>query len=297
MRPASSGLSAKAAATISNRWPAIRDWPPLKQPLRDFIDWVARWTLSPRGMVLRMAIRAHEVVEPPAPKVGVVAAGKPPSRMTDARARVLAALAGVEAPISKAALAERAACSTSVIDGLIDDGALKPVALPPEKIAADLDPDFRPPLLNPDQKPAADDLAARVAERAFSATLLEGVTGSGKTEVYFEAIAEALRQGRQALALLPEIALTAQFLDRFAERFGGAPRRVALGTDGAPARARLGGGGERGGAGRGRGALRPFPAFRRSRPHRGRRGARGRLQAGGRRRLQRARHGGGARAP
>ncbi len=73
---------------------AIRDWPPLKQPLRDFIDWVARWTLSPRGMVLRMAIRAHEALEPPAPKVGVVATGKPPVRMTDARARVLAALAG-----------------------------------------------------------------------------------------------------------------------------------------------------------------------------------------------------------
>src|SRR5271157_2243610 len=87
---------------------AIRDWPPLKQPLRGFIDWVARWTLAPRGMVLRMAIRAHEALEPPAPKVGVVATGEPPVRMTDARARVLAALAGAEAPISKAALAERA---------------------------------------------------------------------------------------------------------------------------------------------------------------------------------------------
>ena len=108
---------------------------------------------------------------------------------------MLAALAGAEAPIAKAALAERAACSASVIDGLIEDGALSPVALPPEQIAADLDPDFRPPLLNADQKPAADDLAAAVAARAFSATLLEGVTGSGKTEVYFEAVAEALRQG------------------------------------------------------------------------------------------------------
>ena len=53
--------------------------------------------------------------------------------------------------------------------------------------------------------------------------MLEGVTGSGKTEVYFEAIAEALRHGRQVLVLLPEIALSAQFLGRFAERFGAAP--------------------------------------------------------------------------
>ena len=54
----------------------LRDWPPLRQPLRDFIDWVARWTLGPRGMVLRMAIRVGEVVEPPPPKFGVVATGK-----------------------------------------------------------------------------------------------------------------------------------------------------------------------------------------------------------------------------
>src|SRR5947209_18983814 len=68
---------------------AVRDWPPLPQPLRDFVDWVARWTLAPRGMVLRMAIRAHEAIEPPAPKFGLVATGKPPARMTEARARVL----------------------------------------------------------------------------------------------------------------------------------------------------------------------------------------------------------------
>ncbi len=202
---------------------AVRDWPPLRKPLRDFVDWVARWTLSPRGMVLRMAVRAHEILEPPAPKFGVAATGKPPRRMTEARARVLSALAGTEAPTPKAALAERAGCSAAVIDGLVEDGALKLVELPAERLAADLDAGFRPTVLNADQRPAADDLVAQVAARAFAATLLEGVTGSGKTEVYFEAVAEALRQGRQALVLLPEIALTAQFLDRFAARFGARP--------------------------------------------------------------------------
>ena len=223
MRPASSGPCGRASGDNLKSIAAIRDWPPLRQPLRDFVDWVARWTLSPRGMVLRMAIRAHEVIEPPPPKFGVVATGKPPARMTEARARVLAAIAGADGPVAKAALAERARCSTGVIDGLVEDGALAAVALPPERIAAGLDPDFRPTILNDDQKPAAADLVARVAARAFSATLLEGVTGSGKTEVYFEAVAEALRQGRQALVLLPEIALTAQFLDRFAARFGARP--------------------------------------------------------------------------
>ena len=77
---------------------AVRDWPPLQKPLRDFVDWVARWTLSPRGMVLRMAIRAHEVLEPPAQKFGLVATGKPPARMTEARGRVLAALRALPRP-------------------------------------------------------------------------------------------------------------------------------------------------------------------------------------------------------
>jgi primosomal protein N' (replication factor Y) len=202
---------------------AVRDWPPLGQPLRDFVDWVAKWTLSPRGMVLRMAIRVGEVAEPPAPKFGVAATGKPPARMTEARARVLAALEPGGAPKSKAALEALANVSTGVVDGLIADGALEIAALEPERIAAALDPDFSPARLNADQRPAADDLRRRVADRAFSTTLLEGVTGSGKTEVYFEAVAEVLRQGRQGLVLLPEIALTAQFLDRFAASFGARP--------------------------------------------------------------------------
>jgi primosomal protein N' (replication factor Y) (superfamily II helicase) len=201
----------------------VRDWPPLKPAMRDFIDWVARWTLSPRGMVLRMAIRANEVAAPAPLKFGVVATGAAPVRMTETRARVLAALAYTPGPITKAELAARAQCSTGVLDGLVADGALAVAPLPPEPVAAALDPGFAASLLNDDQRPAADDLVARVAARAFSVTLLEGVTGSGKTEVYFEAIAEAVRQGKQALVLLPEIALTAQFLDRFAARFGARP--------------------------------------------------------------------------
>ena len=121
----------------------VLDWPPLRPALRDFIDWTARWTLAPRGMLLRMAIRAGEIAEPPAPKFGLVATGKQPTRMTEARARVLAALAESGAATPKAALAARAACSTSVIDGLVADGALEAVALAPESGAAPLDPDFR----------------------------------------------------------------------------------------------------------------------------------------------------------
>jgi primosomal protein N' (replication factor Y) len=80
-----------------------------------------------------------------------------------------------------------------------------------------------PPALEPAQAEAADALRRAVDAAAFAPVVLDGVTGSGKTEVYFEAIAEALRRDRQTLVLLPEIALTEPFLKRFAARFGRAP--------------------------------------------------------------------------
>ena len=200
---------------------ARRDGPPLPAQLRDFCDWVARWTLAPRGMALRLATRAPSAGSPEAEKFALRATGKPPARATDARARVLAALP-VGAILPKPALAEAAGCSPAVIDGLVTDGALELVALPPER-APTLDAAHNPPVLEDSQAEAAASLIEAARAKAFSVTLLEGVTGSGKTEVYFEAIAEALRIGRPALVLVPEIALTADFLKRFAERFGAAP--------------------------------------------------------------------------
>ena len=96
--------------------------------------------------------------------------------------------------------------------------------------------------------------------RAFKPFLLEGVTGSGKTEVYFEAIAAALRAGRQALVMMPEIALTAQFLDRFAARFGVRPAEWHSGVTPRRRERLWGAVGQRRGAGRRRRALRSVPA-------------------------------------
>ena len=196
----------------------VRDWLALRQPMRDFIDWVARWTLSPRGGVLRMAVRAPEATAAPPPKWGFRKTGKTPDRPTVARSRVLAAL-DAASPIAKSALAAAAACGPGVIDGLVDDGALEAVEMPPEPVAPAPDPEFGRRPLEPDQEAAAESLVGAVRAKTFGVFLLEGVTGSGKTEVYFEAVAEALRTGRQSLILMPEIALTAQFLDRFAARF------------------------------------------------------------------------------
>jgi primosomal protein N' (replication factor Y) len=194
------------------------DIPPLKLELRKFVDWVADYTLSSRGMVLRMCMRMGEHLGPERARVGVRLAGPPPQRMTTARHRVLQLLAdGLARPKSEAA--QEAAVSPGVIDGLVDEGTLETLVLPPETFAGRPDPDHHAPHFPPAQRAAAEMLRA-VAKGEYSATLIDGVTGSGKTEIYFEAVAETLRRGRQSLILLPEIALTGQFLDRFAARFG-----------------------------------------------------------------------------
>ncbi|MCX7899099.1 MAG: primosomal protein N' [Methylocystis sp.] len=198
------------------------DRPPLSQKLRDFLDFLARYTLTPRGMALRLATRAAEEADEGKPRTLYRATGAAPERLTPTRARVLAAAEGGMA-FSKKALAEAASCSAGVIDALVDEGALEAIAAPPEPVADALDPDFAAPILEPAQHRAAGALTQAVAETKFRPFLLEGVTGSGKTEVYFEAIARALREGGQALVMMPEIALTAQFLERFAARFGAKP--------------------------------------------------------------------------
>jgi primosomal protein N' (replication factor Y) len=198
------------------------DVPPLTQETRSFVDWVAGYTLSSRGMVLRMALRMGEHLGPERVRVGVRLAGPPPQRMTPARARVLALLADGLAR-AKGDAARQAGVSPGVIDGLVDEGVLEALALPPEPVARPPDPGHQVPELTDAQRAAADALRASVEAGGFGVSLLDGVTGSGKTEVYFEAVAAAIRAGKQSLILMPEIALTGQFLDRFAERFGVRP--------------------------------------------------------------------------
>jgi primosomal protein N' (replication factor Y) (superfamily II helicase) len=196
--------------------------PPLRPELRSFVDWVANYTVSSRGMVLRMCLRMGEHLGAERERVGVRLAGPPPQRMTPARQRALALLADGMVR-GKSDAAREAGVSSGVIDGLIDEGTLETVVLPPEPVAEKPDPDFVQTELTAEQAAAAAALKATVAEDGYSVTLLDGVTGSGKTEVYFEAVADAIRRGRQSLILMPEIALTAQFLDRFAARFGVRP--------------------------------------------------------------------------
>jgi len=198
------------------------DMPPLKPELRSFVDWVANYTVASRGMVLRMCLRMGEHLGDERERIGVRLAGAAPQRITRARQRILGLLADGMLR-SKGEAAREAGVSSSVIDGLVDEGTLQAVVLPPEPVAEKPDPDFMQPEFTADQGAAAAALKQTIARGGYSVTLVDGVTGSGKTEVYFEAVADMIRSGRQSLILMPEIALTAAFLDRFAARFGARP--------------------------------------------------------------------------
>src|SRR5262249_16719236 len=198
------------------------DVPPLKSELRSLVDWVANYTLSARGMVLRMSLRMGEDLGPERARMGVRLVGAPPKRLTPARGRLIDVLSdGLLHGKSEAA--KEAGVSTGVVDGLVDEGTLVTEAMPRALPPPPPDAAYAQPEFSRQQRSAVDAMRALAANGTFHVALLDGVTGSGKTEVYFEAVAETIRKGRQSLILMPEIALTGQFLDRFAQRFGVRP--------------------------------------------------------------------------
>jgi primosomal protein N' (replication factor Y) len=199
---------------------AVLDVPPIAAPLRRLCEWTADYYLSPLAGVLRMVMPSSGALDGPRQLTEYKPTGLVPDRLTPQREKALAAIEGRQGTSSE--LAQHAGVSYAVMRGLINLGALEAVAVDADRPLACPDPDHAPPELNEEQQAAAASLSAAIG-KGFDPVLLDGVTGSGKTEVYFEAIAECLRQGRQALVLLPEIALTEPFLKRFEARFGCQP--------------------------------------------------------------------------
>jgi primosomal protein N' (replication factor Y) (superfamily II helicase) len=198
------------------------DMPPMPETHRRFVDWLASYYLEPAGNVLRMVLRAPGAFAGPREQIAYRATDSVPKRMTPQRARVLE-VAREGFALRAAELAEAAGVGTSVVKALVKDGALEAVALPALRPFPQPDLNAGGFELNRDQKEAAQALRAMVVQRQHKVMLLDGVTGSGKTEVYFEAMAAALAGGGQVLLLLPEIALTAPFLARVESRFGCEP--------------------------------------------------------------------------
>ncbi|HEY0627162.1 MAG TPA: primosomal protein N' [Allosphingosinicella sp.] len=199
----------------------VYDVPPLAEPLRRLIDWTADYYLSPIAAVLRMALPSSSALDGARTVTEYRATGLVPDRLTPQRAQALERIESRQGLIRELALA--ADVSDGVIRGLVKAGAIEAVEVTIDAPFPPPDPDHAAPALEPAQQEAASEFVTAVRSGGFSPYLLDGVTGSGKTEVYFEAIAEALRQGKQTLVLLPEIALTEPFLKRFAARFGCEP--------------------------------------------------------------------------
>ncbi|MDP2739630.1 MAG: primosomal protein N' [Pseudorhodobacter sp.] len=202
----------------------VLDAPAMSAELRAFLARAADYTLTPLPLMLRMATRAPGLGEPPARRRVYRLGNSTAARATDARARVLAVLGRYGgAALTLTELATEAGVSPGVIKGLVTAGAVIEADAARDLPYPRLDPERAGARLEGDQVAAGDALVAAVAIGGYGTTLLRGVTGSGKTEVYLEAVAECLRQGRQALVLLPEIALTAEFLTRIEARFGTRP--------------------------------------------------------------------------
>ena len=203
---------------------AVVDAAPLRPGMLEFLGRAADYTLTPPAVMLRMALRAPDLDRPAAERRVVHRAGPPPARLTDARAAVLRVIAEHGgAGFTPFELAQLAGVGVSVVKGLVAGGTLVETAAPVDLPFPRLDPARPGKALDADQSAAAEALRRVIRSGAYGTTLLRGVTGSGKTEVYLEAVAECLRQGRQALVLLPEIALSAEFLDRVEARFGARP--------------------------------------------------------------------------
>ena len=212
-------LNLKKMKTVTG----VIDVPPLPALSMRFAEWISKYTLAPLGMVLRMMMGAQSAFEPQKPRSGVRLAqgAATPPRMTPARLKAMH-VAADGLIRAKSALALEANVSAGVVDGLVQAGLLVEVQIP-ERTYRRPNPAHSVAQFGEHQAIAVETLRSAVDGKNFSVSLLDGVTGSGKTEVYFEAVARTLEQGRQAVIMLPEIALTSQFMNRFESRFGCQP--------------------------------------------------------------------------
>ena len=202
----------------------VLDVAPMREEMQQFLTRAADYTLTPMSAMLRLATRAPGLGDTPSMRKVYRLGDGVPDRMTPAREKVLGVLrdyGGLSFTLGE--VAEMAGVGTSVVKGLVKFDAVREEDTPRDTPYPQLDPDYGGKELTAEQASVSQEICKGIKAGTYGTTLLKGVTGSGKTEVYLEAVAECLRQGRQALVLLPEIALTGEFLTRVEARFGMKP--------------------------------------------------------------------------
>ena len=195
--------------------------PPIRTELRRLIEWTADYYCAHMSSVARMVLASGGALKGGVTVTEYRLTGEQPDRMTPQRRQALEKLEGQQGTIRE--LAALAGVSEGVLRGLVAQGVLEGEEVDSDRPYACARPDHAEPVLSADQAKVADELVQAVEAEDFAPILLDGVTGSGKTETYFEPVASAIRAGKQVLVLLPEIALTENFLRRFEDRFGAPP--------------------------------------------------------------------------
>ena len=214
------GYEASKIRTIHN----VIDVAPMREELRSFLIKASAYTLTPLSAMLRLATRAPGLANPPSMQSVYRRTGTSPDRETEARKRVLALFEDYGGgPFTKRELAQLAGVSDSVVSGLEAQQVLQKIETPKDRPFPAFDLTRQGKKLTSQQVFARDEMTRLNAQEGFDAILLHGVTGSGKTEVYLEAVADQISKGGQVLVLLPEIALTSEFIQRVEARFGQKP--------------------------------------------------------------------------
>ena len=202
------------------------DLPRIPEEMMNFVVWVSAYNMVSAGSVLKMVLSAPQALLPPRRIKAFVNAfdmQKQGVKLTPARKRVLDYLADNKTRTVQEII-EFARVTPAIIRGLQRSGLIDSVAITEKNlIETHKTKKVVTPVFNLEQGKAVSKLLNSLREQTFNVSLIDGVTGAGKTEVYFEAISEVLKKEKQVLILLPEIALSQPFLTRFETRFGFRP--------------------------------------------------------------------------
>lgn len=220
-------LNAAASVPLEKVKPLTRliAVPPMDEHLRTFIEWVSRYTLQPLGLILKQALTIDSAREAPTQTVYQAASHvqlAPHQRLTPLQEQLYEKIKNGEAH-TLTEWTKKLGCSAATLNRLRERRLL--VAHTQTRDDAFVQPSvaLSPITLSPSQQQATNILVADVMAARFHVNVLEGVTGSGKTEVFCEAVRAALRAQQQVLVLMPEIALSVQMLERFERLLGITP--------------------------------------------------------------------------
>lgn len=197
------------------------DLPPMDDIQMSFIDWVSTYNMERRGSILKMALSVPQALEPSQPMTGYIL-GQGEYQPDKTKKLIEMMQDGLPRRLSE--ITQATGVSASTVKTMVKHGVLQAIDIFAKAPCVNPNPDFSPKNLSREQDAAADKIISRIDKGGFETFLLDGVTGSGKTEVYFEGISKIIAEKRgQVLILMPEIALSNSFIRRFAERFGSKP--------------------------------------------------------------------------